>query len=254
MSVKPQKTRTQAEKESMQQKIQRITIEYGDNPRELLAQMKKLTRELEGEVTKQELKDIWGTSKRYKLDDIREARKWFSDELKRLNADPREVQHKQMSKYTKRQQAISVPTAQDIGKMFFYKYDPKTKADLPYYDTFPLILMVKPLKDGWQGLNLHYLPPAQRAVLIKRLMENLSDTKMDNNTRLRINYNLLKAVTKYRYFKPCFKRYLFPHIRSTVRPVPIRHWAKAILLPVAQFKKASQATVWSDSKRISRGV
>jgi len=107
--------------------------------------------------------------------------------------------------------------------------------------------MVNTLNDGWHSLNLHYLPPKQRQVLITRLMANLSDTKLDNNTRLKINYQLMKGVSKYKLFKPCFKRYLVSHVKTTVRPIPMRHWAKAILLPVAQFKKASQSKVWSDS-------
>ena len=31
---------------------------------------------------------------------------------------------------------------QNIGQMFMYFYDPKTKDTLPYYDKFPLIILV----------------------------------------------------------------------------------------------------------------
>ena len=44
-----------------------------------------------------------------------------------------------------------------LGKMYFYAYDPKTKAKLKHYDTFPLVFPVKKFSDGFLGLNLHYL-------------------------------------------------------------------------------------------------
>jgi len=226
-------------------------IQWSDDPRKNIEQLRRLAQELEYDL---DYEGIEYTQKIYAPEDIRQARKWFKEEVKRLLANPWEVDHKRMSKYTRRQPAISLPQPHDIGRMFFYGYNPKTKDTLPYYDILPLIIMVKGLDDGWHGLNLHYLPPKQREILIYRLMEVMSDTKLDNYTRLKINYNLLSNVAKYRYFKPCFKRYLKTHVRSSVRPIPFRHWPKAILLPVAKFKKASITTVWADSLKIARGI
>ena len=51
------------------------------------------------------------------------------------------------------------PTSREIaGHMYMYFYDPKTKADLPYYDRLPLIFPYKSVKGGFYGLNMHYLP------------------------------------------------------------------------------------------------
>lgn len=250
----PIRPRSTINKKSVHQKIQDLSIKWSDDPRKNLKQLQRLTKELETQLSVKDAGTVWGVNKKYKKEDIRDARAWFKEEIKRLLANPWEVNHKQMSRYTRRQESIHLPKSTDIGKMFFYGYNPKTKDTLPYYDIFPLILMVKGLNNGWHGLNLHYLPPKQREILILRLMENISDTKLDNNTRLKINYQLLKHVSKYRYFKPCFKRYLVSHVKTNVRSIPFRHWAKAILLPVANFKKSSITTVWADSMRISRGV
>ncbi len=251
MSIKPQPTIV---KQTVQQKVADLGIRWSDDPKTNLKQLKRLSKELETQISVKDLGGMFGTDKRYKTEDIRDARKWFADEIKRLMANPWEVDHKRMSKYTRRQKGMSLPKPDDIGKMFFYGYDPKTKDTMPYYDIFPLVLMVRGLDNGWHGLNLHYLPPKQREILIKKLMENMSDTKLDNRTRLKLNYNLLSTVAKYRYFKPCFKRYLVSHTKTTVKPIPFRHWPKAILLPVANFKKASISTVWADSMRIARGA
>ena len=44
-----------------------------------------------------------------------------------------------------------------VGKMYMFSYDPKTKADLPYYDTVPLVIITEPMPNGFSGINLHYL-------------------------------------------------------------------------------------------------
>ena len=59
--------------------------------------------------------------------------------------------------------------------MYFFNYDPKHKETLPYYDRYPLVICVKLLPDGFHGLNLHYLPPMQRAGLLTKLEEVASN-------------------------------------------------------------------------------
>lgn len=228
------------------------SIQWGEDPKKSIAQLKRLAKELEADIDVGKFE--YDVVKKYKAQDARNARKWFKEEVRNLLVNPAAVDHKQMSRYTRRQSSISLPKPSDIGKMFFYGYNPKTKNTLPYYDILPLILMVKGLDNGWHGLNLHYLPPRQREIIILRLMEHMSNTRLDNRTRLKLSYNLLKGVSKYRYFKPCFKRYLISHVKTTVKPIPFRHWPKAILLPVAKFKKASITSVWADSMKIARGA
>ena len=57
-----------------------------------------------------------------------------------------------------------------IGKMYFYFYDPKTKERLPYYDRFPLVIPIEEYKDGFLGLNLHYIHPKSRINLLDKLI------------------------------------------------------------------------------------
>ena len=52
---------------------------------------------------------------------------------------------------------LKTESEQIPGGMFMYFYDPKTKATLPYYDKFPLTVIVGPAPGGFTGLNLHYL-------------------------------------------------------------------------------------------------
>ena len=133
------------------------------------------------------------------------------------------------------------------GEMICYFYEAKHKATLPYWDKFPVIFPVEIYKDGFLGLNLHYLPPLYRARLMDNLYDTLNNKRYDETTRLRMTYSLLNAATKYKYFKPCVKRYLSNHIQSRIIRIDVREWDYAMMMPLARFQKASQRKVWDDS-------
>ena len=57
------------------------------------------------------------------------------------------------------------------GRLNMFFYDPKTKARLPYYDVFPLVLPLESIKGGFMGLNFHYLPYILRFRLLDRLQK-----------------------------------------------------------------------------------
>jgi hypothetical protein len=138
--------------------------------------------------------------------------------------------------------------AKSIGRMFMFLYDPKLKDELPFYDQFPLIFPIELYKDGFLGINMHYLPPLMRAKLMNALYENLSNNRMDFTTKLKINYKILNNASRYSYFKPCVKRYLFGHVRSSFLYVDPPQWDKALMLPLERFKKASADVVYRDSR------
>lgn len=135
------------------------------------------------------------------------------------------------------------------GNMFMFFYDPKNKATLPYYDSFPLTIVVKKAPGGFHGLNLHYLPPLLRARFLDNLLDNTNNMSYDDTTRFRVNYNLLQNAAKMKYFKPCFKHYLTSHVRSRFAYVPPAEWEIATFLPTADFQKASRQQVYSDSRK-----
>ncbi len=137
-----------------------------------------------------------------------------------------------------------------IGSMYMFYYDPKHKATLPYYDVFPLIFPFSKTKDGFIGINFHYLPYQYRAVLMDALYDIANNERMDETTKLKLSYGVLKKASKFKYFKPCVKRYLTKHVRSRFAYVHPSEWDIAIMLPVTRWEKASQTKVWNDSKKI----
>lgn len=136
-----------------------------------------------------------------------------------------------------------------IGKMYFFYYDPKTKDDLPYYDRFPLVIPIQMYRDGFLGLNLHYIHPKHRIILLDKLSELATNNKFNETTRLRLSYSILASFSKAFEATPCLKRYLSSHVRSRFVQIEANEWDIAALLPVEQFEKASTGKVWSDSRK-----
>ena len=151
-----------------------------------------------------------------------------------------------------RQEKARYKNRVSMGKMYLFNYDPKTKDTLPYYDRYPLIFPVQGAPGGFYGINMHYLPYVLRAKLMDALYDLSSNKRYDENTKLRLSYEILKGASKYKAFKPTFKRYLSSHVRSRFIEISSSEWDVALFLPLESFAKASKTSVWADSRRMAR--
>ena len=171
----------------------------------------------------------------------RAAGDWFREKVKQAGASAK------MKAVTPNQLLRRQPDDNILlGKMFFYKYDPKFAKKLPYWDMYPLVFPFEKAPGGFYGLNLHYIPPRDRAVLMDNLNQYASNNKYDKTTRLELSYRLLK---RYGRAVPCVKRYLGDRIVSQTVRIDADEWEVAIFLPVERFQKASKGEVWADSRR-----
>jgi len=136
-----------------------------------------------------------------------------------------------------------------IGRMYFYFYDPKTKDKLPYYDRFPLVIPIERYNDGFLGLNLHYIHPKQRLILLDKLSDTLTNDKYDETSRLRVSYPFLSSASKIFEATPCIKRYLFSHIESRFLEITANEWDIAAMLPMESFVGAKTSKVYADSRK-----
>ena len=136
-----------------------------------------------------------------------------------------------------------------IGRMYFYFYDPKLKDMLPYYDRFPLVIPIERYQDGFLGLNLHYISPKQRVILLDKLSHYLNNRKYDETTRVRLSYDHLKNASTIYEGIPCVKKYLYKQVKSRFLEITADEWDIAALLPTEYFSGASKNKVWTDSRK-----
>ena len=131
--------------------------------------------------------------------------------------------------------------------MAMYFYDAKHKDTLPYWDSFPLTIIVGPAEKGFYGINLHYLPIPLRAKFLDGLMDITSDKRYNEGTKFNISYNYMQRAAKMKYFKPCFKHYLTKQVEGNFAVVPAPEWEIATFLPTAQWK-GNKSQVYKDSR------
>jgi len=182
-----------------------------------------------------------GTLPSFLAKSVQDARDWYRARAMEMKTRPDKlVKQKGFLERT-----VS-PDQMEIGGMYMYFYDPKHKEKLPYYDRFPLIFVLEQYDNGFLGINLHYLPHVLRARLMDQLYTIAVETKNDD-MRLKVSYGLLKSASRFKYFKPCVKRYLTSHVQSRIYNVHSDNWDKALMLPLQRFTKASASKVWTDS-------
>ena len=181
----------------------------------------------------------------------RGARNWFRNLARQTTG----IQPNTILKTAPKVQLTRVP---QVGFMYHFFYDPKHKETLPYYDRFPLIFPFKrgftrqrAIEEGsFLGINLHYLPPQLRARLMDALYTISIDKTFDENTRIRISYEILNKASKFRFFKPCVKRYLVNRVRSRFVKINADQWDTALFLPTERFVKKSKSYVQRQSRKM----
>lgn len=185
------------------------------------------------------------------------AREWYREAAKNYNSKVRQGGTRQgrvdyatiNEKKLIKQEPARLVTSIEPGSMYMYMYDPKWKETLPFYDRFPLIFPFKIESDRFMGMNLHYLPLQYRAKLMDSLYQTRTNSRYDESTKLKISYDILNGASRFKYFKPCIKQYLFKQMKSQFMYIYPSEWDMALFLPLERFEKASKTQVWAQSKK-----
>ena len=175
--------------------------------------------------------------------EVRRSAQWFQDKIKGLKGGLRnQFSSTNAAKFYREAETKVNPTVlkrrAELGDLFCYYYNPKYRATLPYYDMFPMIMLLSAEKDTFLGINFHYLRPKWRAVLLDRVSAKLG-SGLPRWSKLR----------QIRQIAPTIKRYRFDHIMRRVVPIEENEQEIAIFLPTERFKKSAKAKVWADSER-----
>lgn len=179
-----------------------------------------------------------------KVKNAMEAYRQYARDLRKLT-----VSSKEIMTANKKKLIIRLHTAH-IGRLCMFYYDPKLKKELPYYDRFPLIMPIELYKDGFLGLNFHYLPHKQRAILMDAINDRVfKNTHLSEKKRLQISYKIMKTTVKVPQYIPTIKRYLYTHLRSRINILDVDAWNMTLYLPLEQFEKATMARVHNESMR-----
>lgn len=152
------------------------------------------------------------------------SRSWFQGKIAKLTK--RQIQR---GTFLRR----NTTTKLKIGKMYLYRYKPKYEATLDIWDEYPLVLPFRSTENGFIGINLHYLPPKQRAWLLFQLTRTM--TEKNKNKQLRVSWDILNSFSRVNVGEYATHRYLMDHIASPIREIEADDFANVIMLPMQRW-------------------
>jgi hypothetical protein len=157
----------------------------------------------------------------------RKSQAWFAEQVKYLGdmSSPNAV----MANSGRRRNFL-IP-----GQMTMFFYSAKYKDELPYYDTFPLVLPFSQDEETFTGINFHYLPVKFRVVLLKNLLDFSTDKKLDETSKIKMQWRFVAGVARYQGVEAAVKKYRFDHVQSQFLFVPAPQWFNAVMLPFERF-------------------
>jgi len=167
---------------------------------------------------------------------------WLNSNVRTLNVQPNQV----LAQYKSETSQFIYP-----GTLTLFKY--RATNQRPYYDSFPLVIYLQETNNGFIGMNLHYISYAQRAILMDGLYQ-IARNKNTSQPIIAANYQFLSRFQRFRYFKPCVKRYLYSNVKSRFLSISPQYWNIALFLPLERFVGSSKEHVWSESAlKVNRG-
>lgn len=154
----------------------------------------------------------------------------------------------QLLKYLNSINELKIPSRLMVGQMLFFKYKPQDNKFLGSnraYDVFPLVIVTKTHPDGFEGINLHYIAQKWRRQLFTAIETSMPMRKSGDKslTRLGVSYERLNGPRKFRFFKPCYRRYVIGGLRKRPIMIPMEFWDVLIDVDLALFVKGRKMGV-----------
>lgn len=179
--------------------------------------------------------------------------KWYQNRIKHIGGsslrNPRSLIHDE--------EGHGVARARPgFGELNLFGYFPKDPERLNYYDLYPIVLPLVRHRNGFTGLNFHYLPVTLRVKLLTILAEAYGD---ENTQRINVTYFMIRSM---RLIKPVIRRYIRTEVRTLYLRIPLDDMLIGILLPVQQFMTGPESRtsnvlpreVWRNSRRTYDGA
>ena len=175
--------------------------------------------------------------------EVKRSAKWFREKITGLEGELRNrFSATNAARFYREAEVRTTPQILhkriQLGHLFCYYYYPLHHKTLPYYDMFPMIMLLKAEKETFLGINFHYLRPKWRAILLDRV-----------HARIGAAIPKWNKIRQIRQLAPTIKRYRYDHIMKRINAIKEDEREIAIFLPTERFKKSSKQKVWSDSER-----
>jgi hypothetical protein len=132
------------------------------------------------------------------------------------------------------------------GKMYTFGYDAKHKKTLPYWDRFPLIIVLGVAPAGFIGLNFHYLAPVDREKFLGKILKFATEKGDPEMFSEKAFFNISwDAVKNIKGSEKMIHKYLYGQVKTSLLEARPGEWEQVIYMPYQKFVGQSAKTVWS---------
>jgi len=150
--------------------------------------------------------------------------------------------YSQLLKYLASENELHMPKVLLPGQMVFFKYKPQDErfmASTSPYDMLPLCIITQVHRDGFEGLNLHFIAKRWRRELFNALehflpIRNSGDPSL---IRLGTSYKRISTPRKFKFFRPCYRRYVNSGIRKRPILIPSEFWDVLVDVDLSMFMR-----------------
>ena len=160
-------------------------------------------------------------------------------------------------KYAEKNIRTGVSNTITPGKMYFFNYSSKgyEEGTLPYYDQFPIVLVIDVDSKYILGLAFHYLPRQTREYFIKKIILN-NFKLLKKEMPARVPYEDIKNASNlwYREGMVIIRKYIRRRIKSKVVELHWKEWYNAMNTEGAQWIDATAELVYRESKYRLQGA
>jgi hypothetical protein len=168
------------------------------------------------------------------------ARRWYQQEAKKLYAAHSSLEL---------MREMGLTSRLSVGQLVMFFYDPKYKETLPYYDRFPLDIVLSVEKEHFTCLNLHYLPVPYRLAMIAEILQIQRAKTINDKTKLKVSYQMIKSMSSLKALEPCIKKYLKSHVKSKFAVVNPKDYQLVAAMPLERFEKASTRHIHRQTRK-----
>lgn len=161
--------------------------------------------------------------------------------------NPQGVLYKQISTFIKNIKKGKTAHRAPWGRVLSFMYTAKFARKLPYYDRYPMSLIIKAnTKKGYfDGFNLHYINPYFRTLFLRGLAHIYTSS---NNRYLMREFQEATSRLVKRISRPLVHRYRFDHVKNikflTIPGLIPEHLGS---VQDQTFMKAGLRKVWIES-------
>jgi hypothetical protein len=159
---------------------------------------------------------------------------------------PKQVESLLEKLYDTEIQTVASASRLKFGRIYLFGYIPKTRADLPYWDALPLIMLLGWGKGEILGINLHYIPWAQRINFTKKIMA------AGKNRRVKYS-DIKKAFESSRipgalaYLS--IRKYLIRNVRTKIKVFDNETWEPVVKNVLPRFQKKQDKFIYSELRK-----